>query len=144
MSNQTPGKRSKCRIGVLLTPGGSGEKVSVILNGSKECSVLLHGSEDARSRLDYFRKLVAIEKEIWQPFCFSTSTEQTAKLENSQNASHNKYTKLHLKTNTCNSEQKNTALALQISNILMKFSTATLSISHVDVINFGATSRFSR
>ena len=37
-------------------------------------------------------------KNIWQPFCFKyTSAEQTAKLENLQNASHNKYTKLHLK-----------------------------------------------
>ena len=36
-------------------------------------------------------------KKIWQPFSFSTSTEQTAKLENLQNASHNKYTKLHQK-----------------------------------------------
>ena len=43
-----------------------------------------------------------LKKYIWQPFCFSTSTEQTAKLENLQNASQNKYTKLRLKTNTCN------------------------------------------
>ena len=77
-------------------------ETSVMLHGSKERSVILHGSKEARSRRDYFRKLVAIEKNIWQPFCFSTSTEQTAKLENLQNASHNKYTKLHLKTNTCN------------------------------------------
>lgn len=41
-----------------------------------------------------------------QPFSFSTSTEQMAILENLQNASHSKYTKYHLQTNTCNSEQK--------------------------------------
>ena len=81
-------------------------ETSVILHGSKELSVILHGSKEARSRWDYFRKLVAIEKNIWQPFCFSTSTEQMAKLDNLQNASHNKYTKFHIKTNTCNFEQK--------------------------------------
>ena len=34
----------------------------VILHGSKERSVILYGSKEARSRRDYFHKLVAIEK----------------------------------------------------------------------------------
>ena len=81
-------------------------ETSVILHGSKERSVILHGSKEARSRRDYIRKLVAIEKKNLAAILLYTSTEQTAKLENLQNASHNKYTKLHLTTNTCNFEQK--------------------------------------
>ena len=82
------------------------ETSTIILHGFNEHSVLLHGSKEVRSRWNYFCKLVPKEKNIWQSFCFSTSTEQTAKLADLQTASHNKYTKLHLKTNTCNFKPK--------------------------------------
>ena len=42
-----------------------------------------------------------------------TLTEQMSKLVNLQNASHNKYTKLHLKTNTCYFEHR---IQLWLSN----------------------------
>ena len=114
-------------------------ETSVILHGTKERSVILHGSKEARSRQDYFRKLVAIKKNIWQPFCFSISTEETSKLESNR---------MPRTINTQNFIQKQTPVILNkkysfgtpVLNIFMKFPTATLSKSHVEVNNFDTTS----
>ena len=83
---------------------------------SMETSVILHVSKEGRSRRDYFRMMVAIEEKYLAAILLYTLTEQMSKLENLQNASQNKvhkaskgsnlYILFHLKTNTCNFEQK--------------------------------------